>query len=372
MFSQTASFEQKTGVENPLNGFTVSLDFNPVAVDIDNDGDLDIFSGCYCGNFSFFRNDGTATNPVFSEQTTSSTNNPLFGFSGGTRSRMEFVDIDNDGDLDLFNGKNTGYILFWKNTGTASVPVFSGTTSTDYFGKSFGAHTNIEFVDIDNDGDKDAFITNLNSEIFYYENTGTTAIPVFTERTVVLNPLVAASGYSYLYGDFADIDNDGDMDYFTGNYQGTVLYYKNTGTASSPIFELQSQSNNMLGSINLGDNGRTDVCIADINGDGVLDAFVGRRAGATVDFYLGKKATTLKVDSISNLDLVIYLNSIENILNIIGETSGFSMSIYDELGKVVHFGNVSNKLDISKFSNGVYFVKITNGEKVQTYKIIKN
>jgi hypothetical protein len=37
--------------------------------------------------------------------------------------------------------------------------------------------------------------------------------------------------------DFVDIDNDSDMDAFTGNYDGNTLFYRNTGTASSPFFE---------------------------------------------------------------------------------------------------------------------------------------
>ena len=32
---------------------------------------------------------------------------------------------------------------------------------------------------------------------------------------------------------FADIDNDGDLDFFTGNYVGTVNFYENIGLSNN-------------------------------------------------------------------------------------------------------------------------------------------
>jgi hypothetical protein len=35
---------------------------------------------------------------------------------------------------------------------------------------------------------------------------------------------------------FVDIDDDGDLDAFAGNYDGNTLFIENTGTASNPVF----------------------------------------------------------------------------------------------------------------------------------------
>ena len=36
--------------------------------------------------------------------------------------------------------------------------------------------------------------------------------------------------------EFSDVDGDGDLDMMTGEYDGNFIYYKNTGTKSSPAF----------------------------------------------------------------------------------------------------------------------------------------
>ena len=59
--------------------------------------------------------------------------------------------------------------------------------------------------------------------------------PVFVLTSNAPFGLSGAGGSVSL--DFVDIDNDGDMDAFTGNYDGNTLFFRNIGTASSPFFE---------------------------------------------------------------------------------------------------------------------------------------
>jgi len=369
--AQTLSLELKSGSENPLDGFSTGLDFNPAAVDIDNDGDLDIFSGSYFGDYSFFRNDGTNISPSFSDQTETS-NNPFQNMQVGNRSRMEFVDLDNDGDFDMFFGDNGGYIKYRENTGTASAPVFSSTvTNSNYFSRDFGVHANIEFVDIDNDNDFDAFVSSGDSNIYYYENTGTVTVPVWTERTGSLNPLNGASTNTYLYGDFADMDNDGDLDFYTGSFEGFVFYYLNTGTVTAPVFVLQSGSNNLLSDISIGSNGRLDVGLVDINGDNVIDAFVGKRAGGTVSYYEGS-SVVLGISKVEDENIKLYPNPVSDILHIESKSLDGSMRIYDVTGKEVLSMNIAKQIDLRILNKGVYFVEIFEGNSSVTHKLIKN
>ena len=79
-----------------------------------------------------------------------------------------------------------------------------------------------EFVDIDNDGDLDMFRSSYNTSfvqiIDYYENTGTVNAPFFEQRVGANNPLDGAEYTTHL--EFVDIDGDGDMDCFTRGYNG--------------------------------------------------------------------------------------------------------------------------------------------------------
>ena len=48
-----------------------------------------------------------------------------------------------------------------------------------------------------------------------------------------------AGDYVFVSPTFADIDNDGDLDLFIGDYFGNIYFYRNTGSASAPAFKKQ-------------------------------------------------------------------------------------------------------------------------------------
>ena len=125
-FNQNGTFVQATGGANPLNGLGVSTP-HLAFVDIDADGDFDLISGDGTGadegRLVFFENTGSATNPVFVDQT-GVNGNPFDGIDVGNNSTPSFADFDNDGDFDLIVGEETGGINFFLNTGTRENPVF--------------------------------------------------------------------------------------------------------------------------------------------------------------------------------------------------------------------------------------------------------
>lgn len=86
----------------------------PTFVEIDNDGDLDLFVSESGGNINFYRNSGTATNPAFALETKS-----FASIDVGFSEYPTFADVDNDGDFDLIVGESDGNVNFFRNTGTA-------------------------------------------------------------------------------------------------------------------------------------------------------------------------------------------------------------------------------------------------------------
>ncbi len=254
----------------------------PTFADIDGDGDLDAFvgmgfsySGESDGNTLFYRNMGTASNPAFA----SSITNP-FGLTDiGNFASPAFVDIDNDGDLDAFVGNDVGNTLFYRNTGTISNPIFAAPSTNPFGLADAGSYATPNFVDIDNDNDLDVFVNNL-----FFKNTGTANNPIFAAPQA--NPFGLAGS-----PDFVDVDRDGDLDAFVG--AGSSNFFRNTGTASNPNFVLSSVSPYGLP----GGEQRTiyDQTFADIDGDGDLDAFVVQTntyggLGSTTSFYINNAA----------------------------------------------------------------------------------
>lgn len=89
-------------------------------------------------------------------------------------------------------------------------------------------------ADLDDDGDMDLLVGGYYGTINYYENTGTATTPAF--GTPVANAFGLTSAYYYAFITTADLDDDGDIDLLVGEYYGDILYYENTGTATAPAF----------------------------------------------------------------------------------------------------------------------------------------
>ncbi len=246
-------------------------------IDLDGDNDMDLMGG----GFLYFENTGTFSTPAFIPPL----DNP-FGLTGGQL--PSFADLDGDGDMDLMaqSGSNLNY---FENTGTAAAPAFAPPLVNPFGIIKLERSGNLEdvvadFADLDADGDLDMIegITRFYAfyeenyggyygSFLYYENVGTPAAPVFASP--LINPFgLFGIQYSDLFGiqysrpSFADVDNDGDMDLLTGNYHySKMVYFQNTGTASSPVFTKTSISGLPSTAI------FRDFSFADLDADGDMD-----------------------------------------------------------------------------------------------------
>jgi hypothetical protein len=354
---------------NPFNikstgGYISSPDF----VDIDNDGDLDLFNAAYdtnsgyIDNLVFQENIGSASSPNFDD----SVINP-FNFNLGSNYMIIsplFADIDNDGDFDLLATGYYGTPLFFENIGTASAPNF-GTVQTSPFSLSFNYTFLTDIADLDNDGDFDLLgfqsVYNGPSNFVYFENTGNATSPSFASP--VSNPfgLTATSSYYFSFGALSDIDKDGDLDILrTDYYTSNFFYHENTGTASSPSF---ANGNGTPSPFSLSTTNYLGFPrFADIDGDGDEDLFAGEYYGNTL-FY--ENTGFANVDEIDNQNsLSLFPNPTNDFLNISIKTKKEIevLTIESIDGKVLRI-NTSNKeklsIDVSDLKPGNYFLKAT-------------
>lgn len=256
--------------------------------DIDGDSDLDLFLLDRDGRLTFYRNDGSATNPRFTLAS--------IGFQGVlVGSWFRFVDIDADGDLDLFCGGQSSTVNFYRNNGSKFLANLSleitgvkDTSGSLILSESISVPA---FADLDGDGDLDFFSGNSVGSIWYYENVGTPSSFRFRFATdryqniIIIGTVAKASGISRVQHGamaiaFADIDNDGDKDLFWGDYFNHSLYYlQNQGTATNPQLVLVDST--FADEAVVQSTGFNMPSIVDIDGDGRLDMFIGVLTGSS-------------------------------------------------------------------------------------------
>jgi len=276
------TFTERTGAANPFNGVNVGADSAPSFVDVDGDGDMDAFIGESDGNIGYYENTGTPQVPTFTERTGAA--NPFNCVNVGADSTPTFVDVDGDGDMDAFIGEKDGVINYYENTGSTTNPTFTERTgaANPFNGVRVGVDSTPTFVDVDGDGDMDAFIGAKYGFINYYENTGASLAPTFTERTGAANPLNGVNVGDGSAPTFVDVDGDGDMDAFIGGKYGHIHYYENTGTSLAPTFTERTGAANPLNGVYV--YGNSAPSFVDVDGDGDMDAFIGEYYGS-INYY---------------------------------------------------------------------------------------
>jgi Secretion system C-terminal sorting domain/FG-GAP-like repeat len=100
--------------------------------DIDNDGDLDIMGidiGSFFSSITFIENSGTSSTPVFNTLGIFNAFNLPYNLGENSIEDQELTDLNNDGDLDLFS-VGGGDIYFFENNGQETCPQVAELTTT--------------------------------------------------------------------------------------------------------------------------------------------------------------------------------------------------------------------------------------------------
>ena len=307
--------------------------------DIDNDQDIDVFISGSTEAFEAI----SSTELYINDGTGLFIKKENTPFSNAQESSLGVEDFDNDGDLDL--------LLL----GTSETP---GPITEAYLNDGSGNYTlanqynfdqlssgNISFSDIDNDGDKDLLIAGttdggLTPYTMLYQNDG--------QGNFIEDSNSLLTNLKFVSTIFCDFNNDGyeDLlmtgkstntpDIFSADGKEAILYMNN----GSGVFD--KQENHPFPDIDLG-----HLSFADVNGDNLNDVLVTGTLDEGLTFYSGLFLNTSIVNSTETSSIItnemkIYPNpSHGNTMHIElnnSSTSFEKLRIVDMLGRIVHQG----------------------------------
>jgi len=227
--------------------------------DYDNDGDLDLFMANYGVGVKnrLFRNDTLGEDIRFTD-VSNDAGVDLPGWSWAA----SFSDIDGDGWQDIYvvagrypAGESN---KLFRNNGDGTFTEIARQVGLADPNWGLGA----VWRDTDNDGDADLFISNYVGENKLFRNDGGWKFSDISAEAGVNN-----DGWGK-GPTFADVDHDGDLDFYEGDCKLANQFYINDGTGrfSDVVAELPDMKN---------ESARTKAtAFSDFDGDGDLDLYV--------------------------------------------------------------------------------------------------
>ncbi len=266
--------------EHPfLGGLTVP---RPQFVDIDGDGDPDLFVQERSGELMYFENVGGAGEPRFRWRS---------DFYGGLEVGEWFVfhDLTGDGQYELLSELRFDYMRVYRNEGTLDDPRFVVALDSirDVEGRAiFSDRQNIpHLVDLDCSGSLDLLLGRIDGMITHYrEEERVDGFPRFRRVTDRFENIEIIGQIGSMHGanamSFIDMTGNGALDLLWGDFfEPSVLLIRNRVPCpgydlDSPPEPLQTPEGNLLTS------GHNVPVPADLRGDGRMDLIVGVLGGA--------------------------------------------------------------------------------------------
>ena len=352
----------------------------PSAGDVDGDGLIDLvvanrkrfnLNESFTSRLHFFKNVGTASSPSFDLVDVNLLDIPSLQWSNVAPA---LGDLDGDGDADLLVGDLDGVLHRFMNSsqgGTISFelqPVPLNNSAGDVI--DVGQSATPQIFDVDADGKNDLLVGCLNGSVFYYRNTGTSAAPVFEWQTDSLGQAVALSllGIQGKSVPCMMRSSTGESTLLLGTESGPIMQYGGVNGNLQGTFELVSQDFE-----HIREGSRTALSSADLNNDGLHDLIIGNTGGGLaiwmhqsvqVDGAIESESASLFPNPASDQLRIRLLNN---------NSFPVNLEVFDANGTLVYFNlffEPEYLVSCENLSNGVYFIRLTNLNSVLTRKFI--
>ena len=267
--------------------------------DANNDGIKEALIGdLTCQTLAYLNNAGDCETAWLNEQTTAfpDANNPV---EIPIFPAAFYLDVTHDGLKDIVAAPNPKQgaedfqsLWLYENIGSNEFPEFQF-VQKDFLVEEMldmGRGASPTFVDYNADGLMDLVVGNtsfylpfnvIDSRLFLYENTGTVSSPSFE---LVDDDYLGLSQFSQTTHDyspeFGDLDNDGDLDVLIGDNEGKLFYYENLAGAGNPM--AFGPWEYFYASLDVGQASTPEII--DFDRDGLPDLLVGERGG-NINFF---------------------------------------------------------------------------------------
>lgn len=355
----------------------------PVSFDHDGDGVMDIVvsnygyydpSGTYNGKVAYFHNTGTLTAPAFQLEDDDYMNLSTSGI--GTSMYPAFADMDGDGDMDMYVGDLQGKIHYFKNTSTGPVAQFvleqpnipDNTNATI----DVGQFATPQFTDVDGDGLLDMIIGERNGNLNYYRNTGSATSPIWTLITenlggvlTVVAPNVTGHSVPFLF-----TTSSGSREMLLGSESGWLYHYGDIDNNIDGTWTLIDST-----FMDLRDGDRTALCLYDYTGDGELDMILGNLRGG-LSFWNSTNTTGVDVVTRTPSFFNLYPNpastSVDLVLNE-PPAKGSGWVIRNNMGQLVQQQQAlqqRTQMDITALDAGIYLVRLEGAGRGPAERLI--
>ncbi|MFD1871472.1 FG-GAP-like repeat-containing protein [Hymenobacter bucti] len=272
----------------------------PAMGDIDGDGLVELIQGQGDGTILVFEQ--TAAKAETFGAGTLLKNADGTTLDVGSFAKPTLADLDGDGLLELLVGEDTGNILRYEQTaatGTGALAFTKTTLFTNPFGAATasvpngGSYPRPTVADLDNNGLLDVLVGSNDGTLRRYEQTAANAA-TFT----ALGQMKLANGTVIDAGDvdkplLTDYNGDGYLDMLLGNRAGSIVLYTQSAANSATFQLVGNLTTNGTTAMSLsGVGGYAAPAITDLDGDGLLDLFVGNGNGTIQRFEQAQSATT--------------------------------------------------------------------------------
>ena len=230
------------------------------------------------------------------------------------------IDVDRDGDSDLFVARDSGVTLYRNEGGR-----FSGTLLNIPFDEN-STPLSFAFADLNRDGAVDMFVSTYlpkdkmeGLNIFNKEGYGSNSLLLLNNGDNTFTDITDAAGMRYTHntfqGVFVDMDGDSEMDLVVAHDTGVVKTWKNMGDLK--FKDMPNPTSDVFGY-------PMGVAVADYDNDGRPDFFFSN-TGGTVPHFMARG--DLRDDQVFEDRLIFFRND-----------GGFKFTNINEETKTADYG----------------------------------